>query len=852
MKPTTSLMYQSNGIDVHLDLAYTEDIANRQTMPVQAVTVRGKFFYVGEEKFTVKGVTYGPFAPDEDGQEYFDETKTDRDCADIIASGFNVIRTYTTPPARLLDIAWRHGLRVMVSLTCEQFARYLIDGSKAPDYFHILRQRVRDFADHPALLCIALGNEIPATMVRWLGPRRAQRYLKRIYKIVKEEAPDAIVTYVNYPTTEYLQLPFLDMLCFNVYLETPDKMEAYLAKLQNIAGNRPLILGEVGLDSLRNGVERQAQVLDWQIRLGFRMGCAGMFLFSWTDEWFRGGQEIHDWAFGLTDRERKPKPALSAAATALADVPVSRQRQHPMVSVIVCTYNGGRTLRECLEGLRRMNYPNYEVIIVNDGSTDNTALIASDYPFQLITTANQGLSNARNTGAEVARGEIVVYLDDDAIPDPDWLLYITDSFENPAYAAVGGPNIAPLDASFVADCVDHAPGTPTHVLYSDREAEHIPGCNFAIRRDLLLQMGGFDSRFRAAGDDVDLCWRLEDMGWKIGFNGAAMIWHHRRSTVRSYLKQQIGYGKAEALLERKWPQKYNTLGHKTWHGRIYSNGALSISILNRWKIYHGIWGSAPFQSVYGPGNYNIFSFTLMPEWYLFTLTLIVLSAFGLIWSPLLYLVPAAVLSAILPLVHIVHFVIKVSYNSKFKGRGIFTSLRWHALTILLHIMQPLVRLYGRIRHRLTPWRKYSRKGFSVPIPGKFWVWCENWRSPESRLENIELSMKEYGANVARGGDFSRWDFQISGGGFGSVLVALAVEDLPLSQQLLHFRQSNKLSPLAKYILLFFSFLLTVAIMDHSWIPAIIFGAFIMAVLLRATGDCARAAFCLKEAIKLQN
>src|SRR5207249_5771317 len=83
--------------------------------------------------------------------------------------------------------------------------------------------------------------------------RKVERYLERLYRIVKEEDPDGLVTYVNYPTTEYLRLPFLDFVCFNVYLESQHRFEAYLARLQNIAGDRPLLMSELGLDALRNG-----------------------------------------------------------------------------------------------------------------------------------------------------------------------------------------------------------------------------------------------------------------------------------------------------------------------------------------------------------------------------------------------------------------------------------------------------------------------------------------------------------------------------------------------------------------------------------------------------------------------
>jgi hypothetical protein len=103
-------------------------------------------------------------------------------------------------------------------------------------------------------------------MVRWLGRRKVESYLERLYDVVKHEAPDALVTYVNYPSTEYLQLPFLDFASFNVYLESGSGLSAYLARLQNLVGERPLVMSEIGLDSFRNGQRKQAEVLDWQIR----------------------------------------------------------------------------------------------------------------------------------------------------------------------------------------------------------------------------------------------------------------------------------------------------------------------------------------------------------------------------------------------------------------------------------------------------------------------------------------------------------------------------------------------------------------------------------------------------------
>src|SRR5262249_28198248 len=154
----------------------------------------------------------------------------------------------------------------------------------------------------------------------------------------------------------------------------------------------------------------------------------------------------------------------------------------PRISVALCSYNGSLTIRETLEGLRRVEYPNYEAIVVNDGSTDSTAEIARKYNCRLITTENASLSSARSVAWRPAEGEIIAYIDDEAIPDPHWLHFLTATFRENDFAAVGGPNIAPPHSNTIADCVDNAPGGPIHVLLTDQIAEHLPGCNLAIRK----------------------------------------------------------------------------------------------------------------------------------------------------------------------------------------------------------------------------------------------------------------------------------------------------------------------------------------------------------------------------------
>ena len=111
---------------------------------------------------------------------------------------------------------------------------------------------------------------------------------------------------------------------------------------------------------------------------------------------------------------------------------------------------------------------------------------------------------------------MIAYTDSDCVADPNWLIHLVHQLTRSGAAAVGGPNLTPEDG-WLAACVAAAPGQPTHVLVSDQVAEHIPGCNMAFRREALEAINGFDPQFRKAGDDVDICWRLQHEGLLITF-----------------------------------------------------------------------------------------------------------------------------------------------------------------------------------------------------------------------------------------------------------------------------------------------------------------------------------------------
>ncbi|HXI39407.1 MAG TPA: glycosyltransferase [Bryobacteraceae bacterium] len=799
---------------------------------------------MGQEKFYVRGVTYGTFRPGMGGDAFPSPGTVQQDFSEMSAIGVNAVRTYTAPPRWLLDIAQRLNLRVMVGLQGERHYTFLHDKKMIRDIRRRVRDGARACADHPAVLGYVVANEIPATIVRWHGARPVERFLNQLHDDVKDEDPAAIVSYANYPSTEYLDLSHFDLVCFNVFLESRANYEAYLARLQNIAGNRPLLVTEIGLDSRRNGEEAQAACLDWQIRTTFDAGCAGTFVYSWTDEWYRGGEDVTDWDFGIVSRERRPKPALSVVRKAFVESPFRSRTAWPRISVLVCSFNGSRTIRDCLEGIEKIRYPDYETIVIDDGSTDGTGDIAQEYSVRLIRTENQGLSAARNLGWQSATGEIVAYIDDDARPDPDWLTYLAAAFLKTDYAGVGGPNIPFLDDGWTARCVAMAPGGPAQVLISDTEAEHIPGCNMAFRRNWLEAIKGFDPQFRQAGDDVDVCWRIRERGGRLGFSPASMVWHHYRRTVKAYWKQQVGYGKAEAMLERKWPEKYNCRGQTNWQGHIYTDGLFRWPSLSRGRIYQGSWGTSGFARLYqaAPGLLN--SLPLMPEWQLTNLALVVLAVVSIIWRPLFIVIPLAVAGFGLSLVLAVNAVLHLRSLASENRR--FAHFRLCTLAATLHLLQPLARFWGRLIYSLTTWRVRRFPTLTFPWPRMFQLWSEQWLDATDVLRALEATLRARGAVVRRGGDYDNWDLELRGGLFGGVRIRTVAENYGAGKHMLRVHSRPWFSNHALGTIFLFIVPSVAAAIDGAKLPAVILaalGAVFGALTLRSGAVAVGAIHC---------
>ena len=736
------------------------------------VRIDGRLFRVGATDWYLKGFTYGPFRPNRAGQHLPERVRMLEDFAQLRALGCNAIRLYHRPDVALLDDALEHNLRVLIDVPWEKHRCFFEDWDAQENAIKEVRKTARELGRHPAVFAISVANEIPHDIVRFYGTERVERFIEKLVDAAKEEAPDCLVTYTNYPSTEFLAPRNLDFYCANVYLNDGQTLGRYLDRLQHVAGSLPLILGEYGVDTIRNSEAHQCAALESHLHEVFRRGLAGSFVFSYTDDWYTGGHQIKDWAFGVTRADRTEKPAAKVVSDLWAKVPNLCKTKLPRVSVVVCSYNGAATLEECLHSLGKLNYPDYEVILVDDGSRDNTRAIAEKFPqVRYHYQQNMGLSAARNVGAELAGGDVVAYTDSDCVADPHWLMYLMQAMQDQQVDAIGGPNVPPGSDSWTAKCVAASPGGPSHVMLDDQRAEHVPGCNMAFKRSTLLGLGGFDVQFRQAGDDVDVCWRLMDAGFTIGYAPAALVWHHRRTSVRAYFKQQEGYGRSEAMLQLKHPQRFNRLGYSRWLGVIYGEGAVGLPV-RKPSVYHGKFGEGLFQIIYRRNDYTAWAYFTLFEWHVLA---VMVASFGFLWRGSLGI--AAAMWALT----IVTSIRAAARATLPKSAPIWS----RPLVGFMNLAQPIVRAWHRYKYR---WRNAKVPKLTTSLDlncvkavslrdHDLYFSSKEARGREQLLEQLVLLSKQYSWH----GDFlAEWDahdVELLGDGLHTIRIRTATEEL---------------------------------------------------------------------------
>jgi glycosyltransferase involved in cell wall biosynthesis len=233
----------------------------------------------------------------------------------------------------------------------------------------------------------------------------------------------------------------------------------------------------------------------------------------------------------------------------------------PLISIIVPAKNAQETIKKCIDSLLNLDYPNYEVIIVNDGSNDATLKLLAEYS-QKIKIINNSLSlgpaQSRNIAAQIAKGEYLAFTDADCIVEKNWLKELRAGFTTYDIVSVGGRQEIPNDETvfgrrislflkkvgFISDYMHRG---KTRIIL----VNHNASCNVIYRKDIFLRAGGFLEGLWP-GEDVEIDYRLRKKGYKLVFNPEAIVYHYRQKDLKSFIKMMYGYGLVQGFLVRKY------------------------------------------------------------------------------------------------------------------------------------------------------------------------------------------------------------------------------------------------------------------------------------------------------------
>jgi hypothetical protein len=329
------------------------------------------------------------------------------------------------------------------------------------------------------------------------------------------------------------------------------------------------------------------------------------------------------------------------------------------------------------------------------------------------------------------------------------------------------------------------------VLESDQVAEHIPGCNMAFRREALESINGFDPQYRKAGDDVDVCWRLQDAGKWITFAPGAFVWHHRRQGPQAYLRQQAGYGEAEALLRFKHPDKFNGRGDGKWRGVMYGPASQGLRLSGP-IIYHGTFASGLFQCLYQPAPAHWAMLPTTLEWH-FVIALIPLLAVFWPWA-WLAVIGMLACSMLATGVQAAQARLVAKYDS----------IASRVVVALLCYAQPLVRSWYRYRTRLVSARAPDRHALIErrkikPIPWMGRQTLSLWTTTgRDRTELLAAAIRAF--NNSRWGmlldsGWSKWDLQVDSHPATVVQIQTVQENHGSGKQLIRCRFQLRPRPL---------------------------------------------------------
>ena len=499
------------------------------------VQTDGKSFVLGAACFPFRGVKYrAPARPA--GPAKDEALPLEHDLAAMAATGYSVV-SLPPPPPRAVEILAASGMKCMLDLEDLHLER-LESGSRRAG-----RKFARETAAElrPLVAAMASSGVLIGVIVNAASPpaaSRAQRSAEYLAMLLRDIDPCLLAAWRTEAPLEAACPAEFDFLVADCRVQRWDDLPGTLMASHSAVGDRPLVLGRV---RLADGPPSPPPDAAWLADQTLRSGAAGLL----SPEPARSD-------------ESEPEPnVIAASPRTVRDLNVD----WPGVSVVISAYNAAATLEECLAHCDRLEYPRLEVIVVNDGSTDATAEIARRHSnARLINIPQSGLSTARNVGWRSASGELVAYLDADAYPSPDWPFYLALAALGGHAGGAGGPNVPPKDEPLSARVVAQSPGGPVPQLLTPSTAAHLPGCNMAFWRALLERLEGFDAVVDGS-EDLEFEWRVAEAGLSLAYHPAALVWHRRRPGLRAYARQQRRYGRGQAILERRYPDRFPR-GHR--------------------------------------------------------------------------------------------------------------------------------------------------------------------------------------------------------------------------------------------------------------------------------------------------
>ncbi len=227
----------------------------------------------------------------------------------------------------------------------------------------------------------------------------------------------------------------------------------------------------------------------------------------------------------------------------------------PEVSVIIPAFNAEATLEACLRAVtaQRGPHPPYEVIVVDDGSTDTTAAIAQSWGVRVLTKPHGGTASARNHGVAHSAGDILLFTDADCEPAPDWLQSLVRAFTDPSVVGARGV-YRTRQTSLVARFVQCEYEDKYRTLKDGQDIDFVDTYSAGYRKSVFDTVGGFDERFQI-DEDQEFSFRVERSGGRLIFVPQAVVFHHHADSLRAYARKKfrIGFWKVHVL--RLHPQK---------------------------------------------------------------------------------------------------------------------------------------------------------------------------------------------------------------------------------------------------------------------------------------------------------